>query len=218
MDEATKAKLKELGLESVITAFTALETKATDVAKELDTAKATIAEKDRIITEKTEQVVGARKEYKKLADMTEAEKEAMSAKEIELQERQEAHEESVAQFQKEQADSLKKEVDARKERAIAKIAGKDPELAQKIRDNYSRILDNDKAQTEEEVAKIVTESFNMTGAPKPDAMRAAIQGSGQGEAGGTGDGTNFAETKEGQELSAALGLPAAPADGGGAAA
>lgn len=214
MDEPTKAKLKELGLEAVITAYAALETKVTDTTKLLETANATIADKDRVIAQKTDDVVGARREYKKLADMTEAEKSAMSEKEIELQERQEAHEARVAAFEVQQAESLKKEVDARKDRVIARMAGKDPELAQKIRDNYDRIVDSSKAQTEEEVGKVVQEAFNMTGAPQPDPMRAAIQGSGVGEAGADSSGDSFADTTAGKELSSAMGLLEVKAEGG----
>lgn len=213
MDEATKIKLKEAGLEGVITAFDALKTTADKATADLATATKTIAEKDVIIQQKTDDVVGARKEYKKLADMSKEEKDAMSAKEIELQERQEAHEASVAAFQKSQAEVLAKEVGSRRTAAITRLAGKDPELAKKIEENFARINGSDKAQTEEEVAKFVGEAFNMTGAPKPDPVRNALGGGGNGEAGGDTHGEQFSETAGGKSLAEAMGLPPAPVEG-----
>lgn len=220
MDEATKGKLKAAGLEGVVTAF---ETQAAAMKTLEDGKKAAeklVAEKDAIISQKNDDLVGQRREFKKLSEMTEAEKSAMSAKEIELQERAEAHEADVKKFREEQAASLKKEVDARRERAITKLAGNDPELKKKIEDNYGRILDNDKAQTEEEIGKVVGDAFNMTGQPKPDPVRAAMQGGGQGEA-GAGEAGSFAESKEGKELAGAMGLvepkPAEAAPAAGAA-
>lgn len=213
MDEDTKAKLKAAGLEGVITAF---EKQATDHAAAIKTMEtehaAAIAEKDAIITTKTNDVVGARKEYKLLKDMTEAEKASMSEKEIELQERQEAFDARVGAFEKQQQEFAQKEVAARRAEAIRKIAGTDPELTKKIEDNYGRIKDSELAQTPEEVARVVGEAFNMTGQPRPDPVRQAIQGGGNGEAGGGVDG-GFAETTEGKSLASAMGLPEVKADG-----
>ena len=196
MDEKDK-KIKEL--------TDALAAEKAGRATDKTAFEATIAEKDSIITQKTNDVVGARKEYKKLSDMTEAEKAAMSEKEIELQKRQEELDARQEGIEKTQKETLQKEVDARKERAISRLAGKDPELAKKIKDSYAKIVDHDKAQTDEEVAAIATSAFNMLGIPKPDGVREAINAGG-GEAGGAGGDQNFADTSEGKSLGNALNL------------
>lgn len=191
---------------------------AEKTAHEATKAQATtdLAAKDVIIKEKTEQVVGARREYKKLSEMSEKEKGELSAAELELKERQEKFDTDLKTFQDNQAASLKKEVDARKAAAIAKYAGKDADLAKKIGENFDRIKDSDKAQTEEEIAKVATEAFNMAGVPRPDPVRGAINNGGNGEAGGDSNGQSFAETKAGTDLMAAMGLatPKPAADGG----
>lgn len=185
-----------------------------------DLTKATKAngEKDAVIEQKNKDIVGLRKssevEYKKLQDMTDEEKGKMSEKEIELQKRQEKLEEDTRLFQESQAESAKKEVDARKERAIAAIAGKDPALKQKILDNYARIADADKATTDEEVAKIAGDAFNMLGVPKPAGVGPVVNGAGGGTVGGD-DVTGFADTAAGKSVAQAMGLPTALADNGG---
>ena len=218
MDEATKAKLKEAGLEGVIKAF---ETTAKALADETAARKAdadahakAIAEKDQIIEQKNGDIVGARKEYKKLSEMTEAEKQAMSAKEIELQERMEAFQQEQEAFKKSQAEILAKEVGARREAAFKKFAGTDAEARKALEDAFGKIKDSDKAQTAEEIAGVVQSAWNMTGlTAKPDAMNGVFDGG--GAPGGEGASTGFAETTAGKELAASMGLPGAPPTGGG---
>lgn len=175
---------------------------------------AAIAEKDTLIDQKTRDAIGARKEYKKLSEMSETEKAEMSAKEIELQQRQEDHEKSVKKFEDDQKAFTQKEIDARRERAINKIAGSDPELRTKVSDSFKKIVGHDVAQTDEEIGAIAQSAFNMLGIPKVDPVRGAINGDGgQAPNGGTG-GTNFAEEKGGIELAKAMGLPVEkPAEG-----
>lgn len=204
MDEATKAKLKAAGFEAVVTAFE-------KTAGDLTTAQATIAEKDGIIATKNADLINARKahekEYKKLADMSEAEKANLSDKEKELLERQEKLESDQREFATKQAESLKKEVDARRARAFEKIVGtKDPELRKKLEDSFGKIVDSDKAQTDEEIAAVALSAFNMLGVPRPEGVRNAINESGGGSAGGAVEG-DFAETTGGKGLLSAMNLP-----------
>lgn len=213
MDEATKTKLKELGLEGVVTAFEKaakdLEAEKTARKADADAHTKAIAEKDAIIEQKNGDIVGARKEYKKLSEMTEAEKAAMSAKEIELQERMEAFQLEQDAFKKTQEEALGKEVSARRERAYAKFAGKDPEARKALEDAFSKVVDSDKAQTDEEIAAVMQSAWNMTGLTKaPDPMGGVFDGG--GSAGGENGGSGFAESKEGKDLAAAMGLPPAP--------
>lgn len=169
-----------------------------------------IADKDLLIKQKTEDVVGARSQYKKLSEMTEAEKAEMSAKEIELQTRQEEFDARQKKFEDDQKAFTQKEVDARRERAISKIAGSDVELRAKVGEAFKKIIDHDKAQTDEEIAAVATSAFNMLGVPKPDPVRSAMGGEGGAAAGGEGGGENFADQKAGKDLAAAMNLPVEP--------
>lgn len=199
MTEEEKKKMKDLE-DSLAAEKKAREDAETAHAKEIE-------KKDALIEQKTRDIVGARKEYKKLSDMTEEEKKGMSAKEMELQKRQEEHEAEVAQFKKDQSERDQKEIEARRERAITKIAGKDPELQGKVKGAFSKIVDHDKAQTDEEIEAIATSAFNMLGIPKSDPVRDVMNGGGGGAPDGNGGGSNFADQKAGKDLSAAMGLP-----------
>lgn len=196
MDEATKAKLKEAGLETVITAYEKLESD--------------IVIKDGVIEQKNKDLVGLRtsseEKYKKLSEMTEAEKASMSEKEIELQKRQEKFDEDMRLFKENQAATQKKEVDARWERAATKIAGGNAELKQKILENKGKIVDSDKAQTDEEIAAVAGSAFNMLGVPKLDGIREAING-GNGDSGVEVKTGEFADTAAGKSLAGAMNLP-----------
>lgn len=223
MDETVKAKLKEMGLESVVTAFEKMATDLQVVTEAKATAEKLVTEKDGIIAQKTDDIVQLRKssekEYTKLKDMTDAEKATLSDKEKELLERQERLESEQETFRAQQAESLAKEVTARRGRAFEKLIGtKDPELRKKMEDAFGKIKDSDKAQTDEEIAAVAQSAFNMLGVPRPEGVRQAINESGGGTGGIGGDG-NFAESKEGKDLSGAMGLPteAAPAAGGAGA-
>lgn len=208
MTEEEKAKMKKL--EEDLAAE-----KAARTAEKVASDKI-LAEKDAIISQKNDDIVNQRKSYKKLSEMTEAEKAAMSDKEKELQERQETFEAEQRKFRDDQEAIRVKEVGARRMRAIEKIAGKDPELKKKIEESFSKIVDHDKAQTDEEIAAIATSAFNMLGVPRPDPVRNAIQGAGTGEAGGEGVGENFSDKPEGKSLGSAMGLESAkpPVDAG----
>ena len=166
-----------------------------------------ITEKDAIITTKTNDLVNQRKSFKKISDMSAEEKEAMTAKEIEMQQRQEDLEKSQEDFKKEQADILKKGVTAKRDAAIKKFAGDDADLIKKITDNFERIKDSGDATTDEEINSIAKESFNMLGVPTPDAVTNAINLSGGGDAGEVA-GTGFAESEKGKNLATSLGFTA----------
>lgn len=205
------AEQTELNTKLQTDAKAAADKAAADLAK----ATKTIGEKDAVIAQKNDDIVKQRQSYKKLDEMTKEEKATMSDKEIELQQRQEKLEADAEKFRKDQAAAQQKEIDARIAREVSKYAGKDEALAQKIRDNYARIKDAGNAQTDEEVAKVASDAFNMLGVPRPDAVRNAMQGSG-GDSTGKEGTTGFAETQQGLDLSKAMNLPTEapkPADG-----
>ena len=206
MDEETKQKLIDAGLDDVAEA---LEKSAQENAKALEDMKAahekTVAEKDAVIAQKNQDLVGQRKEFKKLADMTAEEKSKLTEKELEFQQRQE-------EFEAKQQEFTSKEIASRREAAIKRLAGDDKDLAEKVAANFDRIKDSDKAQTAEEMETIAREAFNMTGTPAPDPIRSAVFGGGNGEAPG-GKQNDFSETEQGQQLASMLGVKIAPEEG-----
>lgn len=191
-----------------------LQDKATELEKqvaEAEKSKAdyekTIAEKDALIKQKTEDVVGARKKFKKLEEMSEEEKEAMTEKEIELQQRQEELDARQAKAEEAQKETLQKEINARRANAIKAYAGEDEELAQKIEANFGRISDSKGAQTEDEIRAVVQDAYNMLGTPAPsDAVSGAFTQGGDGRAGDTSNKGDFSETPKGKDLAGSLGL------------
>lgn len=195
MNDEEKAKMKKL---------------EDDLAKAL----ADNTEKDRIIEMKNQDIVGARKQYKKLADMTDEEKSKLTAKEIELQERQEAHEADVAKFKKEQDDRTAKEIESRRGELATKFVGtKNPELRTKILENFGMIKDSEKAQTPEEVQKFMKIAFDMLGEAKPSAVNQAIIDTDGGMApDDTSGGENFANTEAGKGLEKMMGIEEPVAD------
>ncbi len=184
---------------------------------DLKKANDTAAEKDRIISQKNDDLVKARqsfqKEYKKLADMSKEERDALSEKEIELIERSEKLEADTKSFQEAQSAAAAKERDSRVGQAISRIAGNNKELAETIRKNADSIVGFDKAMTPEEIMGFVEKGFNMTGQPMPKGVAEALRQSGTGEAGGENGEGSFADTKEGQDMAAALNLPKPPKPG-----
>lgn len=183
-----------------------LEAKVTELTE-------TVAEKDKLIEQKNADIVGARRQYKKLADMTEEEKQQLSEKELELQQRMEEHEERVSKFEKEQAEQATKEREARRDAAISKIVGENKELGDRVRNNYDRIKDSGDASTVEEIAKVADEAFNMLGEERPNPIDAVVGGQGGGEAPGGSGNSGFADSDRGKGLSEALGLPQQNPDG-----
>lgn len=204
MTEEEKKKMTDL--EAKVTEQAA---QITTLTGEKDTLTKTVAEKDAIIVQKNQDLVGQRKEYKKLSEMTDAEKAEMTSKEIELQTRQEQFEADQKAFKDEQEASRQKDIAERRGKAIDKLAGKDPEVRKKIEDNISRIVDHDKAQTEDEVKKLVDDAFGMTGLPKPSAFASINDGGNGGTGEGSGD-ANFADSQKGKELASMLSLPVIP--------
>lgn len=190
-----------------------LEKERQERAEEKERLEGELAKKDALIEQKTNDVVNARKKYKKLSDMTEEEREAMTEKEIELQERQEKMEEEAAKREKENKERQKIEMTARKEAAIKKLAGDDEELAQKISDNYDRFSDSKDAYTEEAIGRLATDAYNMLGIPSTDGVGNAITQGGDGNPGNTGDRTDFSETAEGKALAEAMNLNQAKEEG-----
>lgn len=189
-----------------------LETEKAEKAKLIEDNKKLgedLTKKDELIRQKTQDIVGVRREaQKKLSEMSKEDLDKMTEKEKELQARQEAIEAQTAEFEAKQKEAQQKEISYRRSEAIRKIAGKDVELAKKIEANFGRIKDSEVAQTPDEIERIASEAFNMTGASRPQsAMQTVMNNVGSGDAAPGGEGKTFADTPEGQSLAQALNLP-----------
>lgn len=217
MNEETKTKLKAAGLESVITEY---EKAQTDLKAEQDGRAAdkaahvtAIAEKDAVISQKTNDIVQARKEYqtksKSLADMTEEEKKLLSETELELKQRMETFEAEQATFREEQAAARAKDIAERRGEVFKSFVGTDAELTKKLEGEFALIKDSDKAETVEEIKALAQKAFNMLAIPAGDPVIAAIQQSG-GEAPGARDAAGFADSAEGKSLAEGMGLVVEP--------
>lgn len=175
--------------------------------KELEAENATLAttvtEKDAIIADKDAHLQEKGEQFKKFRDMTSAEKELLTEKEIELLKRQDALEEVAKKTAEDQANFRKEQRDSVKNALINKMARGDAELAKKIEFNLNKIKDSDTAMTEEALAPLVTDSFNMLGNQVPDAIRQA-HNSGGSVPNPEPVNTGFADSEQGKALSTAL--------------
>jgi len=207
-EEEYKAKIVEL------------EGKITTLTKENEDYKAGSTEFDKQIKEKEETIAKLKEDaknqglnFKKLRDMTEAEKELLTEKEKELMERQEAQEEALKKFQDDQTNFTKKQKDALIDTLAMKKAGGNKELADKIKITLNKINGIDNLTTEAELMPEIEFAFNGLGIQtKTDPLNEA-----HNTGGGTGEYTpdgSYAETTEGKSLAGALGLSQAQPDAG----
>ena len=96
--------------------------------------------------------------FKKLRDMTEAEREKLTETEQALKQKQEELEEGQKQFATTLIDSFKNE-------ALAVLVGDDKTLKERVMKNYDRIVGS--AVSKEEVNQRMREAFNMLGIKQP---------------------------------------------------
>lgn len=116
--------------EKEIEVFTPEEMAAKDA--EIVAAKADAENARRVASEQTAN-------FKKLNEMTEAEKATFTAKEIESMKRIEASEAKAAALEDEINNDKKSRVESKKASEIAKYAGSDPEIKKKLEENYDLI-------------------------------------------------------------------------------
>lgn len=93
--------------------------------------------------------------FKKFRDMTEAEKEKLSATEIELKQKADELEEKQQQFSSNFVNEIKGDI-------LESLVGDDEELRKKVELNYSRIKDSEKAQSREEIKQILKDAYSMS--------------------------------------------------------
>jgi hypothetical protein len=187
----------------------------------LDEALAKIAElegvissKDEVILEKDNQIDKlnnvAREQagnFKKLRDMTQAERDQLTEKELELMKRQEAHEEKMAKFESEQKEFTQKQKDSVINNLANKMSRGDEEIAKQIKLNLTKLNPEllTSAITEEELAPHVESAYNMLGIQtKPDPLYEAHHTSGRTAP--IESANNFADTQEGKQAASMMGL------------
>lgn len=193
--------MTEAEIEAMKAENATLKANATDFATQL-------AEKDRIIEQKTQDIVGARKKYQKLSEMPKEEVEAMTEQERKLKAEQDVLAEQQEESMKQQAEDRKKEVDSRKLEVARKLVGDNPVLIEKVLKNFDRIKDADTAFTAEEISHFMNDSVNMLGEERPDPVRTVFNGAGGGQAPGV-QADDYAGTDAGKALGTMLNLGSA---------
>ena len=184
-----------------------LEKKNSDLSSKVETLETTVKDKDAIIEQKNQDIIGARRKYKTLKEMSEDEKANMSEEDIKRKEEQDLIYERQEEIAKEQAETLKAERESRLNAAIDRYANGDQELATKIKANYDSFRGSDKASTVEEIGAFVTKSVALMGpdAPKPIAQAGNDQGGNAGNMGGSEK--SYADTEAGKSAMKMMGLP-----------
>lgn len=173
--------------------------------------KKTVTEKDAIIIQKNNDIVGIRKntdeKMRKLQELTDEEKKNLSEKEIELhnaaldlQSRQDAFETEQKEHQNTQRLSLRDKI-------LKNFVGNDEALFKKLQDNFDLIKGSDEAFTEDQISGLADTAFNMLGNEKPENPVMHNANGDGGRAPNTQEAkTDFSETPEGQGLAGALNL------------
>lgn len=196
----TEAEIKAMQEENAT-----LKTQVSGLTTKVTEFEGQIAEKDKIIKQKTDDIVGARKKYQKLSDLPKEEVEAMTEAERKAKEDQDILAEQQEVIAKQQAEDRQKDIESRKSEAVRKLVGDNKELADKILSNYGKLKDSDSAFSPEEVGRYMNDAFNLLGQDRPDPIRSVVNGMGGGEAPKEGQGT-FAETPQGTQLGNLLSL------------
>lgn len=203
MDTEMKKKLEEAGMTDVISSIEGLEQSLASEKEGRSADAATHAEQMR---KKTEEIVGARKHFKKLSEMNEEERNNLSEQEIEIRERQEALEEDQRKAEEQRRNQEEVFRNERVNMAIRRIAGDNAEIAERVRKNYDRIKDSESAITEDAISGIANEAFNMLGVPAPEGVSNAIAGIGTGGHMTPPVEKDFSQTEQGKGLSNLMGL------------
>lgn len=181
---------------------TTLTTENQGLKTEKETLTKTVGEKDKIIEQKTKDIVGQRGQYKKMAERSKEELDAMTESEKEALSQAERNATELESIKKETAERNKREFDARKANVISKYAGKNPDIAKKIEENLAKLNPTllEKAVTEADLQPLVELAYNGLGTIKPNAVGSAATAAGGEAHGDGGDKKDFADTPEGQAM------------------
>lgn len=165
-----------------------------------------IAERDNAIAELKKNAQDRAFQFKKLKDMTEAERELLSEKEKELMARQEALEEERERDRQERAERDSKERNYRIDSIAKRLSKGNEEIAKQIRVNFEKLNPEltAKAITEDELVPFIQDAFRMTAIDStPDPLNQAHN---YGGSSADVPKQDFATTPQAQELGKAMGL------------
>lgn len=140
---------------------------------------------------------------KKLAELAEEERAALTTREIELMQRQEAVEEQTRKVSEEQEKFTKRMQEEYRDDAIAAIIGDDDEGRKRVLLQYDRL--RDEAETKEDIRKKVRDAVRLSRdeeSTNPLFRHAPNLGSESPRARARG----FAETERGRSLAKSLGM------------
>lgn len=184
--------------------------------KTLEEANAEITRLNGLIAQKNQDIIGARRKYKLLNEMTEEEKAALSKEDIAKKQEQD---ELFLQQQDIQERQMK-EINDRRSRLALEKAGGDAELAKKVLANFDMFKDSDKLSTETEIATIMDMAVNLLGDDKPNPSTILSGGNkgGQPPSAGTEEpkvDANRMKAIETTMFGAPIEAPKAGGDGGG---
>jgi len=172
-------------------------------------------EQEGVIEQKTKDVVGARRKYRKLDELTDEEKEAMSEADIERKRDSDVLFETQETSAKQLADDRAREIKERREAAVKQFAGDDTEVAAKINEHFDSIRGSESAYTPGEIATFMGTAYNMMGVPAAEPIRAAgNEGGGVApvlvKPGSKVEGEGFADGDAGKGLATMLGIQTGP--------
>lgn len=173
--------------------------------KKIAELEAEIANLNGVIAQKNQDIVGIRKKYKLLSEMTDEEKEKLTAEELADREAQDEIVLATERAAQEAADLRTREVKERRDNLFSKLIT-DPELRKKAEENFALIKGSDLAYTEGEISSFVEKAVNMLGNERPNPVNNAINGQGGVAPGTEVNEGQFAGSDKGKNVASNLGL------------
>lgn len=183
----------------------ALKARIAELEGQVATLTQTVKDKDLIITQKNQDIVGVRKKYKKLDEMSDEEKANLTPEQIAEKEAMDEIVTNQEKLAEETASTQAKELLERRTQIARKMVGDNQEAIDKVLKNFDLIKGAELATTETEIAPFMTTALNMLGSDRPDPVRSAMNAGG-GDAPSMAPG-QFADSQQGAELATMMGLP-----------
>lgn len=177
--------------------------------EENERLKTQITEKDERITTLEEISRTQSTNFKKLKDMTQKEKEALSEAELENRKLFEQQQEELENLKKALGEKTEKDKQEKIDKFVNTYAGTDEAKKAKIREQYARLTDPE--DSEEQIAKKVTDAVRLAGLPvgSPEGVITAHNG-GAGKPADTTTEDGFSKTEEGKTMANMLGIVVEP--------
>lgn len=191
-----------MNLEEALAKLATIEAEKEALATANAGLESMLSEKEAKIVDMTNHAREQNSNWKKFRDMSKEDKEALTEKEIELIQRNEAVEERAREIEEKQNSFLKDQRAAKVNELIKGYAKGDKDIADKIAFNLSKIKDSELAIHEDALAPLIKDSYNMLGSEVHDTLRAAHNAT--GATGVAPKEGNFTNTEEGKSLETLL--------------